>query len=157
MYILNAFSANMLVGGFPACVKFTEVTAAKAADLAEGTVSAVGHADTAALFSKVLGVEVPPNRAMLPSTRATWPSWASTLAQGCPKGRPNCQQEPSNLGSSSKCHNKSPRKRAFSFLALEKARNENRITDRASDPLSGAQRQRKSKKPIAACSDRACA
>ena len=63
MYILNAFSANMLVGGFPASVKFTEITAAKAADMAEGAVSAVGHADTAALFSRVLGVEVAANRA----------------------------------------------------------------------------------------------
>ena len=63
MYILNAFSANMLVGGFPASVKFTEITAAKAAIKALGALSAVGHGDTAALFSKVLGIAVQPNRA----------------------------------------------------------------------------------------------
>ena len=49
MYILNAFSANMLAE-FPAAVSFEELTLERAKTLALGTVSAVGHADTAAVF-----------------------------------------------------------------------------------------------------------
>lgn len=69
MYLLNAFSANMLAD-FPASVTFTEITAADARLAlacieAEGDswVSAVGHADTARVFESVLGdVVVPCNR-----------------------------------------------------------------------------------------------
>ena len=60
MFILNAFSLNMIVGNADIVVR--EVSRAVAASLASGCVSAVGHADTAAVFSSVLGVEIPCNR-----------------------------------------------------------------------------------------------
>ena len=61
MYILNAFSLNMIGGN--ADISVREVSRAIAAILASGCTSAVGHADTAAVFSNVLGVEIPCNRA----------------------------------------------------------------------------------------------
>ena len=61
MYLLNAFSLNMLVGNADVVVR--EISQAVAASLAADCVSAVGHADTAAVFSAVLGVTVPCNRA----------------------------------------------------------------------------------------------
>ena len=61
MYILNAFSLNMLVGNADIAVR--EITKDVAASLAVNCTSAVGHADTAAVFSSVLGVEIPCNRA----------------------------------------------------------------------------------------------
>ena len=61
MFILNAFSLNMLVGDADVIVR--EVSQKVAAILAPACVSAVGHADTAAVFSSVLGVEIPCNRA----------------------------------------------------------------------------------------------
>ena len=61
MFILNAFSLNMIVGNADIVVR--EVSESVAARLADACVSAVGHADTAAVFSNVLGVAVPCNRA----------------------------------------------------------------------------------------------
>ena len=61
MFILNAFSLNMIVGNADVVVR--EITQAAAASLAATCTSAVGHADTAAVFSAVLGVEIPCNRA----------------------------------------------------------------------------------------------
>ena len=61
MFILNAFSLNMIVGNADVVVR--EISRAMAAILADACVSAVGHADTAAVFSNVLGVAVPCNRA----------------------------------------------------------------------------------------------
>ena len=61
MFLLNAFSLNMLVGNADVVVR--EVSQKVAASLAADCVSAVGHADTAAVFSHVLGVEIPANRA----------------------------------------------------------------------------------------------
>ena len=61
MFILNAFSLNMIVGNADIVVR--EITKAVAACLAPACTSAVGHADTAAVFSAVLGVPVPCNRA----------------------------------------------------------------------------------------------
>ena len=60
MFLLNAFSLNMLVGNADIVVR--EVSATVAASLASWCTSAVGHADTAAVFSSVLGVEIPCNR-----------------------------------------------------------------------------------------------
>ena len=67
MILLNAFSANMLAE-FPVSVRFSEVSAADArlalmcAAEKEGEAdfiaSAVGHADTAAVFGAVLGIPV---------------------------------------------------------------------------------------------------
>ena len=62
MYLLNAFSLNM-VSEFPAEVHVEEVGlegARKA--LADGFESAVGHTDTAAVFASQLGTKVPANR-----------------------------------------------------------------------------------------------
>ena len=61
MFILNAFSLNMVVGDADVVVR--EVSQKVAAIHADACVSAVGHADTAAVFSAVLGVPVPCNRA----------------------------------------------------------------------------------------------
>ena len=61
MFLLNAFSLNMIVGN--ADISVREVSQKVAAILADACVSAVGHADTAAVFSAVLGVTVPCNRA----------------------------------------------------------------------------------------------
>ena len=61
MFILNAFSLNMIVGNADVVVR--EISRAMAACLAADCTSAVGHADTAAVFSSVLGVEIPCNRA----------------------------------------------------------------------------------------------
>lgn len=61
MLLLNAFSLNMLNGNADVVVR--EVTQEVAAGLAADCISAVGHADTAAVFSHVLGVDVPCNRA----------------------------------------------------------------------------------------------
>ena len=51
----------MIVGNADVIVR--QVTQKVAASLAPACVSAVGHADTAAVFSSVLGVEIPCNRA----------------------------------------------------------------------------------------------
>ena len=61
MFLLNAFSLNMIVGNADIAVR--EVSQKVAACLADACTSAVGHADTAAVFSSVLGVEIPCNRA----------------------------------------------------------------------------------------------
>ena len=61
MFLLNAFSLNMIVGN--ADISVREVSQKVAASLAPACTSAVGHADTAAVFSHVLGVEIPCNRA----------------------------------------------------------------------------------------------
>lgn len=65
MYLLNAFSLNMLPQGF-SCGSLT-IDAMSVGDvrrvLSGGFTSAVGHADTAAVFGSVLGTTVPCNRA----------------------------------------------------------------------------------------------
>lgn len=69
--LLNAFSANMLAV-FPSSVSFTEISVEEArahllclaeeAGEADFIRSAVGHADTAAVFGTALGLPVPCNR-----------------------------------------------------------------------------------------------
>ena len=61
MLILNAFSLNMIDGNADIVVR--EVSLKTAASLAVHCTSAVGHADTAAVFASVLGVPVACNRA----------------------------------------------------------------------------------------------
>ena len=56
-YLVNAFSIQMLSG--PATVRFDEIDAA---EVPADVVSAIGHADTAAVLSNMLGFEVPMNR-----------------------------------------------------------------------------------------------
>jgi len=70
MIITNAFSLSMLCESRVVdCRKLDQTEATQAAREARATwdiggefVSAVGHADTAALFSRLLGVEIEPNR-----------------------------------------------------------------------------------------------
>lgn len=65
MYLLNAFSMNM-VAGFPLTTFIEEVSLQEAQLLLSGEhLSAVGHADTAAVFSEQLGFTVPMNRVSL--------------------------------------------------------------------------------------------
>ena len=62
MKVLNAFSANM-IANFPASVNFTEVSVEEVVKLLGNEVdSAVGHADTAAIFSSLLGLKVEAKR-----------------------------------------------------------------------------------------------
>lgn len=62
-FILNSFSLNMVAADqFPADVSFEELSVSEAAALAAGFISAVGHADTAKLFTSVLGISVKHNR-----------------------------------------------------------------------------------------------
>ena len=62
-YLTNAFSLNMLLC-FDAVIKTQEISACTAAEMVnkDGLVSAVGHADTANVFSSVLGTSVPMSR-----------------------------------------------------------------------------------------------
>ena len=62
-YLTNAFSLNMLLC-FDATIKTQEISAAQAAEMVnkENLTSAVGHADTANVFSSVLGMPVPMSR-----------------------------------------------------------------------------------------------
>jgi hypothetical protein len=58
MKLLNAFSLNML-NGFPVQLVVNEISLEEARAMAAGGIeSAVGHADTAAIFGGQLGVEV---------------------------------------------------------------------------------------------------
>lgn len=62
MQLLNAFSLNMVQVPL-GTVQFSEISLDEArAILADRFESAVGHPDTAAVFSDVLGMEVPMNR-----------------------------------------------------------------------------------------------
>ena len=60
-YVLNALSLNMF-SQFPLTFSVKEVTIQEASAAAVGVPSGVGHADTAAVFSEVLGLSVPMNR-----------------------------------------------------------------------------------------------
>lgn len=57
-----------MLGTFPATVAVEEATLVQAAEYAVEAVSAVGHADTAAVFGSVLGCTVPANRATVSLT-----------------------------------------------------------------------------------------
>lgn len=67
MIVMNAIPASIVTS--PAFareghISIRPLTIAQAADLLskEGVESAVGHADTAAIFSQILGIEIPENR-----------------------------------------------------------------------------------------------
>lgn len=66
MLILNAFSLNMIPSGHPVVVRSIPTNHRLVAALytlgGEVLESAVGHADTARVFSQVLGIEVPCER-----------------------------------------------------------------------------------------------
>ncbi len=56
-YLTNAFSIQMLPG--PTTVRFDEINPT---EVPTDVTSAVGHADTAAVLSDILGFEIPMNR-----------------------------------------------------------------------------------------------
>lgn len=56
-YLTNAFSIQMLPG--PTTVRFEEIDTT---EVPTDVTSAVGHADTAAVLTNILGFEVPMNR-----------------------------------------------------------------------------------------------
>jgi len=87
-YLVNAFSIQMLSG--PATVRFDEIDAT---EVPADVVSAIGHADTAAVLSDLLGFEVPMNRAFVTLDKETelyvaqlvggrLPEGATTLPEG---------------------------------------------------------------------------
>ena len=68
LYVTNALPGSVLAGAN--VLKFIKLTAAQAAEIIDGPLqweSAVGHADTAALFSAQLGREIGFNRISIPS------------------------------------------------------------------------------------------
>lgn len=77
IYLTNAFSVNMLTHPVQHRVTFTPLTVEGAQQLCklrdrDAVTSAVGHPDTAAVFSNILGFDVQPNRvsvALDPTTR----------------------------------------------------------------------------------------
>ena len=64
IYLGNAFSISMLpMTEKPVTVEFRKISLEEAkALLSNGFISAIGHPATAAALSKILGVNVPPNR-----------------------------------------------------------------------------------------------
>jgi protein involved in polysaccharide export with SLBB domain len=64
LYLVNSFSLNMLAT-LDVNLTVREVSIEAARNLAEGAVSAVGHADTARVFAALLGREVEHARATL--------------------------------------------------------------------------------------------
>lgn len=68
MKLLNALSLNM-IAGFPATISVRELSLDEARKLAADAESAVGHADTAAVFADVLGLPVPANRVTIALNR----------------------------------------------------------------------------------------
>ena len=93
MWITNAFSLNMLAAP-AATIKVAEIGVEEAKRIAKsGLESAVGHADTAGLFSTMLGVPVPFNRVTVKLARGDsilvgqysgprLPEGATTLPEG---------------------------------------------------------------------------
>ena len=69
-YLTNAFSLNMLLC-FDSTIKTQEISAAQAAEMVkeENLTSAVGHQDTAAVFSSVLGTHVSMSRITVSLTK----------------------------------------------------------------------------------------
>lgn len=67
MIITNAFSLNMLGGAEHSTVEITRISTTYAADMlrADGVESAIGHADTAAVVSSHLDLDVPAVRSTL--------------------------------------------------------------------------------------------
>lgn len=63
MFVFNAFSLNMVKA--PCTIKVTEVPLEEAQLMAQAATSGVGHAETAAIFTALLGTEIPMNRATI--------------------------------------------------------------------------------------------
>jgi hypothetical protein len=61
-WISNSFSLNMLRSSHNVTIHVQELTLTEAQQFAHGAMSSVGHANTAELFSQLLGRPVPMNR-----------------------------------------------------------------------------------------------
>lgn len=61
-FVCNAFSLQMLPLDRAMAVEIAPVSLEEAREISKGAVSAVGHADTAAVFQDQLGCPVPMNR-----------------------------------------------------------------------------------------------
>lgn len=93
MILANALSLNMLASLAGGNLRYTEIPLAGAKQLAAQCTSAVGHPDTAKVFSSVLGQEVACNRATVSLQRGDTllvgqytgprlPEGATTLPEG---------------------------------------------------------------------------
>ena len=80
-YLVNAFSIQMLEKG--GLVKFEEIPPE---DIPADVVSAVGHADTAAVLTDMLGFEVPVNRAFVTLDEETEIYVAQLMGGRLPEG-----------------------------------------------------------------------
>ncbi len=80
-YLVNAFSIQMLQKG--GLVRFDEIAPE---DIPADVVSAVGHADTAAVLSNMLGFEVPMNRAFVTLDEETELYVAQLIGGRLPEG-----------------------------------------------------------------------
>lgn len=63
-FLANSFSVNMLQTT-DTTVRFSEVSLSEAIDFAKTAKSVVGHDTTATIFSDILGLDVPCNRATI--------------------------------------------------------------------------------------------
>lgn len=86
-FLTNAFSIQMLQGmSNPLLVKFEEI---EATDIPSDVISAVGHADTAAVLTKMLGFEVPVNRTSVSLDEFTELFVAQLIGGRLPEGATN--------------------------------------------------------------------
>lgn len=82
-YLLNAFSINMLPDGVTK-ITCAEITLEQARSiLKDNFISAVGHTDTANLFSSVLGFNVPMNRLTITIAKRNYgvEPWVAVVGQ----------------------------------------------------------------------------
>ena len=83
-YLTNAFSIQMLSGS--ATVKFEEIAPE---EIPADVMSAVGHADTAAVLSDILGFEIPMNRTFVTLEEDTEVYVAQLIGGRLPEGATN--------------------------------------------------------------------
>ena len=80
-YLTNAFSIQMLSGS--ATVKFEEIDTT---EVPTNVISAIGHADTAAVLSDILGFEIPMNRTFVTLEEDTEVYVAQLIGGRLPEG-----------------------------------------------------------------------
>jgi hypothetical protein len=80
-YLTNAFSIQMLPG--PTTVRFDEINPT---EVPTNVISAIGHADTAAVLSDILGFEIPMNRTFVTLEEDTEVYVAQLIGGRLPEG-----------------------------------------------------------------------
>ena len=80
-YLVNAFSIQMLPG--PTTVRFEEIDVT---EVPTNVISAIGHADTAAVLSDILGFEIPMNRTFVTLEEDTEVYVAQLIGGRLPEG-----------------------------------------------------------------------